>query len=226
MRFMILAVSLTLLNLGAAWAGELWPTDVPGPTMRSLQDIYDEVAQLNAAVGGGDKLLFFSHIVDSPGTISSSPYSFDTMIVLVATGPYVGTGLKSGAPSEADKAAGDVEVRLYLYDNLGQPALSSTATPVAFPAVFTVGPITPRVSVNITTLFQNAGGFVGSSDFQGFAFLSISSGNWNDVAVQAFLVNSHANAFDLVLTPLEPEPIPDPPVKSSEAADPAREEQK
>jgi len=195
---------------GSAPAGDLAPPGPPAPTMRNLQEVFEQVAQANRAAGGGDALLFYPHIVDQEGTISTTPNSFDTTFYLVATGPYVGTSLKSGAASVPNKSVSDVTVSLYLFDSTGQPALSATAAQVAFPATFTVGYGTPRASAQITNLFLSAGGFP-AGIFEGFAVLSVSSGDWNDVAVQGFTLNSHTTAFDLSITALEPVRIQDAP---------------
>ncbi len=209
---------LLLLGVFASWsvsAGELAPPGAPAPTMRTMQEVYDQAAQANRARGGGDALLFYPHIVEQQGSISSTPNGFDTMFVFVATGPYVESFLKGGGAPPSEKSLTDVTVSLYLYDNAGQAALSATSTPVAFPAVYTLGSMTPRVSVTLENLFQVAGGYA-SASFQGFAVLSVSSGDWNDVAVQAFLLNSHSSAFDLSISALEPVRVQDvAPVKSA-----------
>lgn len=193
-----------------ASAGDLAPPGSPAPTMKTMQEVYDQVAQANRAAGGGDALLFYPHIVEQQGTISSTQYTFDTSFYFVATGPYVGTGLKNGGPSKLNKSIGDVVVHLYLYDNNGQPAKSATDAQVAFPAVFTIGYVTPRASVTLDSLFVNAGGFA-SSIFNGFAVISVSSGDLNDVAIQAFTINSRTSAFDLSITALDPVRVQDAP---------------
>lgn len=208
-RATLLLLLVASATVGAS-AGDLAPPGSPAPTMRSLQEVFDQIAQANRATGGGNALLFFPHVVDQEGTISTTPNSFDTTFYFVATGPYVGTGLKSGAASEPNKSVSDVTVSLYLFDSTGQPALSATAAQVAFPAIFTVGPVTPKATVQISNLFQNTGGFP-AGVFTGFAVLSVSSGDWNDVAVQAFTLNSHTSAFDLSITALEPVRIQDAP---------------
>jgi hypothetical protein len=196
-----------VVSLGAS-AGDLAPPGSPAPTMKTMQEVYDQVAQANRAAGGGGALLFYPHVMEQTGSINNTPNTYDSMFVFVATGPYVGTGLKKGTPSRPGKSLSDVTVRLYLYDNLGQPARSASAAPVAFPAEYTIGYSTPRASVTLENLFQAAGGYA-ASPFEGFAVLSVSTGDWNDVAVQAFTINSHTSAFDLALSPMEPVVIQD-----------------
>lgn len=208
MRPAFLLALMVFTGALGAFAGNLSPPGAPQPTMRTLQEIFDEVSEANRALGGGDALLFYPHIVEQQGTISNTQYTFDTMFNFVATAPYIGMGLKKGAPSTLNKSAGDVSIRLYLYDSDGQPALSATATQVAFPAVFTIGYATPKASVTLDTLFQAAGGFA-SSTFTGYAVVSVSSGDLNDVAAQAFTINSRTSPFDLAITPLEPIRIQD-----------------
>lgn len=206
-------IPLLTLGLFPAWcasAGDLVPPGPPAPTMRSMQEVYDETAAANRAAGGGDALLVYPHVVEKAGSISTTQYTFDTSFYFVATAPYVAAALKAGGPSEPPKSDGDVTVHLYLYDHLGEPAKSATAALVAFPADVTVGYATPRASLTLEALFQAAGGYAGGA-FQGFVVLSVSSGDWNDVAVQGFTINSHASAFDLSITALEPVRVQDSP---------------
>ncbi len=208
MRSSALVFLLCLCISISAVAGNLAPPGPPAPTMKTMQEVYDQVAQANRAAGGGGALLFYPHVMEQSGSINTTPNSFDAMFVFVATGPYVESGLKSGGGPKPDKSIADVTVRLYLYDDLGQPARSATSTPVAFPAEYTVGVLTPRKSVTLESLFQAAGGYA-NSVFTGFAVLSVSTGDWNDVAVQAFTMNSHTGPFDMALSTMEPVVIQD-----------------
>ncbi len=197
-----LLMAALLLAPGISMAGDLYPADAPAPTMKNLQEIFDQAAQANRASGGGDALLFFPYLLERLGTISTTPYTFDTTIHLVATGSLTGQGLKGGAPG-ADKTAPTVTVNLYLYTNNGQPATGGGGGQVANPATFELGPATPKVSISLETLFLNAGGFP-SSLYVGYGVLSISSGDWSDVSVEGLLINAHTGPGDLSVTPLKP----------------------
>lgn len=59
---MRLTVPLALLGMLASYcasAGDLAPPGSPAPTMKTMQEVYDQVAQANRAAGGGDALLFY-----------------------------------------------------------------------------------------------------------------------------------------------------------------------
>lgn len=197
-----------MLAPGLAFSGDLYPPGSPAPTMKNLQEIYDQAAQANRATGGGDALLFFPYVLERQGSASDTQYTFDTLIYLLATGSLTGQGLKDGDAATGEKDAPDVTVHLYLYNNNGQPATSAMGTPIANPATFTVGPANPMAAIQLETLILDAGGFA-SSIFLGFAVLSIESGDWNDVAVDAYIVHSHTGPGDLEITPLPPTRVQD-----------------
>lgn len=188
---------------GSALAGDLFPPEAPAPTMKNLQEIHDQAAQANRAVGGGNALLFFPYVLERPGAAADTQYTFDTTIHLVATKWLVGQGLKAGRPADAPKDADSVTVQLRLYGSNGQPAQSATANPIADPASFVLTPDSPRTAVSLETLIQNAGGFP-APIFLGFVVLSVDSGDWNDVAADAVLIHSHTGPDDLGVTPLQP----------------------
>ncbi len=197
-----------MLAPGLAFSGDLYPPGSPAPTMKNLQEIYDQAAQVNRAAGGGDVLLFFPYVLERQGFVSDTQYTFDTLIYLLATGALTGQGLKDGAAAAGAKDAPEVAVHLYLYNNNGQPATSAMGTPIANPATFTVGPTNPMAAIRLETLIQDAGGFA-SPIFLGFVVLSIDSGDWNDVAVDAYIVHSHTGPGDLEVTPLPPKRVQD-----------------
>lgn len=203
-----LAAAVFAFSAGFAFSGDLDPPGSPAPTMKNLQEIFDQAAQANRAQGGGDTLLFFPYVLERNGSVADTQYTFDTFIYLLATGSQVGQGLKGAISTGAAKDVTDVTVNLYLYGTNGQPALSGLGTPIANPASFTLGAGNPKASVQLETLIQVAGGFA-SPVFVGFAVLSIVSGDWNDVAVEAYIAHSHSSVGDLDLTPLKPVPIQD-----------------
>jgi formylglycine-generating enzyme required for sulfatase activity len=47
-RWMMVAVATGLMCVSSAWAGDLDPTNAPGPTMHSLEEIYQRQATLEA----------------------------------------------------------------------------------------------------------------------------------------------------------------------------------
>lgn len=211
-----LTFALVTLSSGLALAGDLIPPGAPASSMKTLQEVYDQAAQGIVAAGGGDGLYFFPYVLERPGTIADTQYTYDMNIYLVATAPYAGQGLKSGARPQDAKTPATVSVNLYLYTANGLIAKSAdTVTDVANPATFELGSVTPKVTISLDTLFQSAGGFP-SSIFVGYAILSISSGDWTDVSVSATLVNSHTGPKDLSITALKPTLIPN--VPSTKAA--------
>ncbi len=199
---MVLLMAAGMVIAGTTFAGDLYPSGPPAPTMKSLQDIYDQAAQTYRAVRGGDSLLFFPYLLERPGTVNTTQYTFDSTIYLVWTGPLVGQGLKSGKASNGGKEAPNVTVNLYLYTNAGEPA-SYFGNPVANPASFVLSPDTPKATISLETLFLNAGGFP-AAVYVGYGILSISSGDWNDVSVEARIVNAHTGPGDVSITPLNP----------------------
>lgn len=205
MRGFLLALLLAAWHAGA---GELSPSGAPAPTMKNLQEIHEQAAQANGAVGGGNALLFYPYILERAGKTSDTQYTFDTDFDLTLTTPFM------SSPGEV----APVTVYLYLFTNNGQVATSATAAPIANPAVFTLDQSTPHVSFAIENLIVDAGGFP-SPIFLGYAILAINSGNWNDVAVVANVVNAHTSAFDLSFTELRPTRVSDPVAPRPEKTD-------
>lgn len=220
MRHARLALVVCSMVSIAAFAGELAPPGGPAPSMPNLQAIYDQVSETNQAVGGGQSLLFFPHIIEQQGSINSSQDTFDTMFSMLATQGYLDHGLHEGT-SYAGGSSDAISVDLYLYGQDGQPAKSATDAEVAFPATFALGGGTAKVNVTLENLFQAAGGFA-SPLFIGFAVLRVSTGDWNDVAVEAFTLNAHSNPFDLTIVDNAPIRIQD----TSAAKGAAAEEKK
>lgn len=207
MRMLISAFLLLVILLSAATvvAGELSPPPgPPAPTMKTLEEVYNQAAQANDAAGNGRTLLVYPYVLERYGKASDTTYTFDTTFDFMLTAPFT-QGTKD---AKTPKAIDPVAINLYLFSNNGQVGTALGGTQIANPATFILDAATPHLTVILEDLIAAKGGFA-SQVFVGFAVLAISSGNWNDVAVDAKVINAHTSATDLSITPLTPTRVPD-----------------
>lgn len=137
------------------------------------------VLGLAAATGTGHAKTFcIPHVFDQKGRVSNTPYTFDTDMFFTYS-PNLGT-TSPGA-----------QVDLYLYDDSGAPMRSQTNADVCNPCSFALGAGAPRKrSLSVEDLIDAAGGFTGVK--LGFGVVVVGGADPDNVAVQGYIVNSHA----------------------------------
>jgi hypothetical protein len=154
---------------------------------------------LAAATDAAARTVILSHVVENDSQVPTAG-AFDTQLFLT----YVG-GLP-GAPARTGQTA---EVAVYLYDEAtGGPLQSALAQDVCNPCVFALGAAAPAQRKRTVTLHEEIvarGGFAGP--FQTGFVIAVVTGDETNVSVVGAIVNSRTGPDDLVIVPLEPQPI-------------------
>jgi hypothetical protein len=118
----------------------------------------------------------------SPGVAGGTPYSFDTTMFMTYTAGLAGTPSGGGAT-----------VDVYLYDEAtGQLLGDATGTPVCNPCSVTLDDAHRKESFRLNDRIA-AGAVVGIA----VGAVCVVSGDPDNVAIQAFVVNTHSGPFDL-----------------------------
>jgi hypothetical protein len=153
-------------------------------------------------VGASSGIYVFPTISETSGT-TASPNEFDTALEMVyAAG--VG-GIPTGAGVSAD---------LYLFDaSTGAALTASGGGNVCDPCNFSMGPSAGKETARIHNLINDAGGF-GSGAVSAVGVL-VSSGDIDNFAATAWVVNSHTGPFDLGAHVYSPDEIPGIPPRTS-----------
>jgi hypothetical protein len=123
-----------------------------------------------------------SNLPVSPGVVPDTPYSYDTTIYITYTGGLAGSPPGSGAT-----------VDVYLYDEAtGQLLSDATGTPVC-------NPCTESVDAGVRKSRLRMYDTIGSGIAVGVVVgaVCVVSGDADNVALQAFVVNTHTGPFDV-----------------------------
>ncbi len=134
------------------------------------------------------------HILDSPGRIANTPYTYDTSLYMTYAGAVACVG----------GVENPLPVDVYLFANDGSPLRSTDGLDVCNPCTYPIGPANRKASVKVEELIIAAGGMPNA--VTGYAVVDV-PGTGDDVAVSGFVVNSHTSAFDLSVFGFEPQPI-------------------
>lgn len=122
------------------------------------------------------------HVLEKSGRISSTPNTFDTDLHMVSLG-----------------RAGQVEV--FVYDDAGQPLASRSGQAVCNPCRVDFAGRAKQV-LSLEERIEAAGGFARPVMT---GYMVITAGG--EVAMQAFVVNSHTGPFDLSVFGFQPEEV-------------------
>jgi hypothetical protein len=153
------------------------------------------------------RVFVLPHVLEKSGLVSDTNFTFDTTIFVEYTG---GT---AGCPPSSPCAF----LELYLFDErTGLPlanGMGEPYCPVVSPCFFTIGsgdegtePSPRKRTIVLDEEITNRGGFPDSAVKLGFAVVVV-NGDFENVSVQGFVVNSHTSALDLSVFGFEPVPI-------------------
>lgn len=149
-----------------------------------------------AGSGTAQRTFVLPHVLETSGSVATSPNTFDTTVFMTYTGGQAGLSPDSSATAN-----------LFLYDQAtGQPMTGGGGAAVCNPCTVSLGNGTRKVSFNLDTAIQNAGGFGGAVK-QGFAVIGVSGADPANVNVTSAVSNSHSGPFDLAVFGFEPQPI-------------------
>lgn len=148
-------------------------------------------------VGTAVRTFVLPHVLETSGTITTTPGTLDTELFMTYTAGLPGT--PSGAGASVD---------LYLFTDTGTP-MTNNGTTVCGPCSFTLGSGTPaarKQSVRIDDLITAQGAFDAASKI-GFGVLVVGGADPDNVNLQSFVVNAHATTTDLSVFGFNPEEI-------------------
>lgn len=146
-----------------------------------------------------------THVFDTKGNTSKDPFAVDMEIhALYRRGVVGGCGGGNFCPGAT--------VELRLYDDAGAPLRGAGAagTPgeeVCNPCTMSLSSTQRKRTLNLDDLITAAGGFGDRQVVLGFAVITVSGGDPDAVSIQGFVVNSHANAFELSVLPFHPDEV-------------------
>lgn len=148
------------------------------------------------AVVAEAKTFCFPHVFDQKGRTSNTPFTFDTSMFMTYS-PAL------GSPSPG------ATVDLYLYDNSGLAMRGQGGGDVCNPCSYSLGGGSPRkLSLSVEELIDAAGSFTGIK--LGFGIIVVGGADPDNVAVQGYIVNSHATpGTEVSSMPVEPDVIGD-----------------
>jgi len=136
------------------------------------------------------------HLLEVTGRTTDTENTFDTTIYATYS-----DGLPGGRGAEAPGAT----LEIYIFDETTDlPATSADGRVVCAPCTVELDPQTPRVELNVEEAFAQKGGFPGA--LQGFMMIEV-TGDADNVAMNAVLLNSHSGPLDLEGTPLPVVPL-------------------
>ena len=138
----------------------------------------------------------FPRLLETSERITTGQYSFDTTIFAVYGGQ------KAGVPAEPPASA---TLDLRLFDAQTGAPLQGQAGVVCDPCTFTLSPSQPKTIISVQELIEAAGGF-SSSVVLPYAVVTL-SGDYANVALQAFVINARTSPFDLSIFGYEPQPL-------------------
>jgi flagellar hook capping protein FlgD len=144
----------------------------------------------------------FPHILERPGTIGTTPYTFDTQLFMIYCGGLAGIPGSGGAIAH-----------LYLFDEATGGPLQSGTADVCNPCTVELGDgaqgtATPRKRVlRIDDLIMAAGGFGGAAEKLGFGVVVVTGADPDNVRGMAFVTNAKSSALDLAVFVFEPQPL-------------------
>jgi hypothetical protein len=147
------------------------------------------------------KTFIIPHVLEKSGSISNTPFTFDTSIF------YEDPNGPAGASSTVDT---------YIYDATGSPMTSATNTPVANPHSDTVIPKAARQVTLVQDMITASGGFSSPNELKlGFGVIVVSGADPEGVNLGGVLENSHENPSDLSVFGFDPQPISAPALKKT-----------
>lgn len=136
------------------------------------------------------------HFLDRQGATQDTPFTYDTIFYLTYTGGLA--GIPAGGGATAD---------FYLYAQGGTEFVrGADGQPVCGPCTFALNGENARETIRVEDLIMARGGFARSVE-TGHAFIALSGADPDRVNVQALVVNSHEQRFDLSIFPVAPQPV-------------------
>lgn len=145
--------------------------------------------------GGAHRTFVVPHVLDRPGRISNTPYTFDTSIFAT-----YGGGLP-GAPSGTGAT-----VDVYLLDDGGGFVTGGGGSDVCAPCSFPLGAGARKATISIDALVEAAGGFGATGELDAMALIDV-QGDASLVSLQGLVVNSHTSATDVSVFGFNPQEI-------------------
>lgn len=169
------------------------------------------------AVPATARTFVLPHVLEKQGSVTSTPFTFDTTIFatytpgLPGTGPGGGGG--GGAAGGADNARrpSGATVEFFLYDDDGSPMQGGAGAgmpprDVCNPCTMQLDAQNRKQSFHLDDLIVEAGGF-DEVVKTGFGVLVVGGADPKGVNLQGFVVNSHSGPFDLSVFGFLPEEI-------------------
>lgn len=136
------------------------------------------------------------HYIEKAGLVNTTQFTFDTTFFVTYLGGIGNTDLTPGA-----------SIDLFIYDDLtGQPLKSLTNIDVCNPCSFTVSTANRKALGNVEGIANSAGGMPRPS-VTGWMLFNV-TGDSENVAVNANVVNSHTGSTDFSTMPLWTGTIP------------------
>lgn len=134
------------------------------------------------------------HVLEKEGTISTTPYTFDTTLYLTYNGSLHGTDKQSA------------QVQLFLYEHATGLPMRGAGASVCAPCTYTLDAQHRRLAIRLDDLITEAGGF-NAPVKTGFGVVVVSGPGADAVNLQCLIVNSHENSRDVSVFGFDPQPI-------------------
>lgn len=135
-------------------------------------------------------------IIETPGTVNTTQFTYDTLISMSYTGGL--PGIPGG---------GGAEVDLHLLDDATGLPMTHNGQNVCSPCTYQLAPTNRKISIRVNDLITARGAFDAGTKL-GFGLLVVRGQDPDAVNVLGFVVNAHTSPFDLSVFGFAPQPTP------------------
>lgn len=140
----------------------------------------------------------FSHLLETSGSLTQQPGTFDTFIHVTYPGPF------TCAPG-----SGDNFVVVWAFNADGSPTIGGGGSLICAPCMFPIGATDPFLSIPILDLITAGGGFPPGEGFDTYLVVDVSGPDAPSIDV-AYEIRAHVDSQSLPASVLfSPTPLPD-----------------